>query len=102
MKYDEFNPVCLSVLDIPRSKEKTLYEGETFIIRNSILNKFIQVQKQHKSFVSSTQSQLDFIKEHNVKYAFTYPNASLPDTLKTKVIYSITDSLSGTTFYQLK
>lgn len=102
MKYDEYNPVCLSVLDIPRSKEKVLYDGEAFIIRNSIFNKFIQVQKQHKKFVSSEQSQLDFIKDNNVKYAFTYPNATLPPNVRSMVQYSVTDSLRGVTFYQLQ
>lgn len=102
IKFKEFNPVSLNVLDIPRSKEKLFHEGEKYIIQNSVFYKFIQTQKKNNEFVSVEQSQLDFIEKYKVKYAFTYLNASLPDTLQSLVITSVKDSVSGITFYQLK
>lgn len=102
MKYKEFNPVCLSVFDIPMSKEKLLHDTEETIIRNSVFNRFIQVQKKNHEFVSVEQSQLDFIKKNKVKYAFTYLNSRLPDTIQSLVVTSATDSTNGITFYQLK
>ena len=102
MKYKEYNPVCLSVLDIPISKKKLLHDAEENIIQNSVFYKFIQVQKKNNKFVSPEQSQLDFMQQYKVKSVFTYLHSALPDTLQSLVLTSVTDSINGITFYQLK
>ena len=99
--YNEYNPVCLSVFEIPRSTDVMLRSAEEEIIQNSVFYRFVQLQKINKQYISTEQSQMDFIKKFKVKYAVTYKNSTLPVFLQPSVKDSIKDESDGLVFYTL-
>lgn len=100
--YPDYNPVCLSIFDIPKSDNPILRRTEDEIIENATFNKFIQVQKRKKHFVSVEQSQLDFIRLHHIEFAFVYRHSQLPAQLVPYVLEYRKDDTEGITFYRLK
>ncbi len=100
--YPDYNPVCLSIFDIPKSYNPILRRTEEEIIENATFNKFIQVQKRKKHFVSVEQSQLDFIRLHHIEFAFVYRHSQLPAQLVPYVLEYRKDDTEGITFYRLK
>lgn len=100
--YPDYNPVCLSIFDIPVSDNPILRKTEEEIIENSTFNKFIQGQKKKNLFVSTQQSQLDFIRKHHVEFAFVYRHSQLPALLQPYVLQRVKDEKEGITLYRLK
>lgn len=97
-----YNPVCLSVFEIPLSSERILYDTEKVIIENSVFYRFVQLQKIKKQFVSIEQSQQDFIRRNKVKFAITYFDTPLPSFLQSKASFIAKDSTEGVSFYKIK
>lgn len=100
--YPDYNPVCLSIFDIPKSDQPILRATEEEIIQNSTFYKFIQLQKKHQQFISVEQSQLDFIRLHRIEFAFVYRHSKLPASLEPYVLQSWKDDMEGITSYRLK
>lgn len=100
--FGKYNPVCLSVFEIPRSDDPILHATEDEIIRNSVFFRFVRQQKQQNRFVSVQQSQIDFLKKYEVKFAVVYPNAHLPGYLQPLVKSVIREQDEGLLFYTLK
>lgn len=78
-----------------------LRSAEEEIIQNSVFYRFVQLQKINKQYISTEQSQMDFIKKFKVKYAVTYKNSTLPVFLQPSVKDSIKDESDGLVFYTL-
>lgn len=100
--YPDYNPVCLSVFELPRSKEFILFKQEEEFINNSIFYKFVQIQKIQHRYISTEQSQLDFIRQHQVEFAFVYRHSQLPAQLLPYVLQGVKDEKEGITVYRLK
>lgn len=96
-----YNPVCLTTLDIPIDSNATinLINTEKEIIQTSTFYRFTQKQKNENKFVSIEQSQLDLIKENNIHSVFVYKNAQLPELIRKSIVDSVYDKTSGITFY---
>jgi hypothetical protein len=102
MYFDDYNPVSLSVFEVPKSEDSQFEHALQNIRRNSVLYRYIALQKKNNSFVSIEQSKLDFIQQKKVHYIFTYGDARMPETLRPSVIDSVRDSISRITLYRLK
>jgi hypothetical protein len=102
MFYQNYNPICLSVFDIPLSDDKMLRTAENQIIQNSVFNRFVSTQKKNNEFKSINKSQLDFIKQKNIKHIILYSKSHLPDYILPLVQSSIYGKEEGITFYTLK
>ncbi|MDB5226404.1 MAG: hypothetical protein JWN78_597 [Bacteroidota bacterium] len=102
MYYKEYNPICLTYFEIPKSETEVLRRTEDEYIANSSFYKFVQLQKINHQYTSIEQSQLDFIKKFNVRFAFTFPNSKLPKSVVPLVLSSVTDSTGKITLYTLK
>lgn len=59
MYYKEYNPVCLTYFEIPKSETEVLRRTEDEYIANAAFYKFVQLQKMHHQYISMEQSQLD-------------------------------------------
>lgn len=101
MNYEAYNPICLSIFEIPFSSTSILRNTEKEIIENAVFYKFVQLQKNRNEFKSIENSQIDFIKKFNVKYAFTYLHSTLPRTLQEHAIFITKDTINNISFYEL-
>lgn len=98
----KFQPISLSVFDIPLDKTQVLYNAEKELVKTSIFYKYVENQKQKKRFVSIEQSQIDFIKEYNIEYLITSEKAILNEKLQSLVKKEFVDSKSKERFYILR
>lgn len=101
MNFSDYNPICLTVFEIPKSSSDILVRAEEEIIRNSVFYKFIEEQKKHNQFVSIENSQVDFIRKYKIRYAFVYPNSTLPKLIQPYIHSEIKDTVEGIRFYTL-
>jgi hypothetical protein len=96
---NEIATISLSDLDIPinpkneRNNRKDIASGAFY--------QFVQRQKQEGNFVSKAQSQLDFIKMHDIGFLILTEKAELPSLLQKRVKQMLTDSISGERFILL-
>lgn len=102
MNFSSYNPICLTVFEIPKSNSGILKNAEEEIISNSVFYKFVETQKKNNHFVSIENSQVDFIKKHKIKYAFVYSNSRLPKLIEPYIQKEIKDTVDGIKFYTLK
>lgn len=98
----KYQPISLSIFDIPLDKNNVLYDAEKNLVETSIFYRYILTQKQNNKFVNIEQSQIDFIKEYNIQYLITTKDVVLNNLLSTLVDKKLVDSKSGERFYILK
>lgn len=83
-------------------KADSMPSYDKYYLENSELFLFVKHQKETGLFRSYEESQIDFIKEYNIKYLFANKDVQLSASLKKMVQEEITDSKSGERFYLLK
>jgi hypothetical protein len=91
-----YMPHCLSVFDIP-DNIPIKYDDRHL----SLFFQYVKNQKRNHHFYSLTQSQIDFIREHNIGYLIVEKEASIPSDLLRLTEEKLTDNV-GNTFYVLK
>lgn len=64
--------------------------------------RFVQKQKEEKKFVSTDQSQMDFIDLHFIEYVAVAKNGRISELLAKRIEQEITDERSGEKFLVLK
>lgn len=102
MYYKAYNPVCLSVFEVPDSRNAHFQKALEEIKHNSVFFRYTQWQKERGKFISTEQSKLDFIEQYKVKFIFTYGKAKLPAPLIPQIKSMARDTTCDTYFYALK
>ena len=98
----KYQPISLSVFDIPLDKNNVLYDAEKNLVETSIFYRYVLTQKQNNKFVNIEQSQIDFINEYNIQYLITTKDVVLSNQLNQLINKKFVDSKSGERFYILK
>ncbi|CAN5454925.1 hypothetical protein BH09BAC1_BH09BAC1_00880 [soil metagenome] len=94
--------VHLSIFDMPISEEPLAKLREENSFKGQIFNLFVNNQKKNNNFKSIEQSQLDFVKQYDIKYIFATPSAKRPDWIREMKRSEISDKLSGISFITLE
>ncbi|MFN8237996.1 MAG: hypothetical protein U0T77_07485 [Chitinophagales bacterium] len=91
---NNYHPYCLSEFDTLLSDDPYIRSYQQKYLKRSLFYRYTEKQKIKNTFVSIEQSQLDFIKEANVKYVLAQAGAELPKLIIPFVDKEINDTLS--------
>ena len=89
----------LSIFEINQTDTTEVWEKDFLKILN--FYSYVQNEKKNNKFESISKSQLKFIRDNKIDFIIKYKNALLPNELKSRIKFQITDSLSGESFIVL-
>jgi hypothetical protein len=94
--------VNLEVFDIPQSNDIKRQVFEKRSLSNSEFYQFVAQQKSQKQFTSYLNSQIDFIKTHQLGFLVIGKNVNLAPEIMALSQKTITDATTGERFLLLK
>ena len=68
----------------------------------SVFAQFVKKQKEAGTFLSIEHSQVDFLKKHKIRFLIISKNMKPGPLISSRIIHTLTDSLSGQRFVVLK
>lgn len=89
-----FAPYDLSCLQVPKELPRVLNDSHS-----RALYQFVQVQKKKGTFVSESQSIIDFIKEMNIEYLLVRDLNEIPQQYRNDVRLIV--QFTGISIYQI-
>ncbi|MBL7892794.1 MAG: hypothetical protein JNL63_09190 [Bacteroidia bacterium] len=90
--------VCLNPHEIPLSKNPLDTALESSFIKTSVFYIFVDKQKKGNTFISMTESQLNFIDRFKINFIVLSKQAKLPPILANRIDTMIEDSRTGERF----
>jgi len=93
--------IHFSIFDMPISTEPIAKAREENSFKGLLFNMYVEDQKKKGQFVDIEQSQVDFIREHQIKYVFATASAIRPAWLEELKTSEITDTKSGVSFISI-
>jgi hypothetical protein len=94
-------PICLSVYNIPNSKDSIIKIMENNSISNTIFYKFTELEKRNGTYSTIEDNQLKFIKEHKIDFIEVDKNTELPIKIDKLIKQKIVNPITGDKFYIL-
>lgn len=82
---DNYQPIYLNAFDMPFSHDTTIAQYQKSFLTSSTFYKFVQKEKAANKFVSIEQSQLNIIRDANIKYIIKLSENRLPVSLDTLI-----------------
>jgi hypothetical protein len=95
-------PICLSVFEIPNTKDSINYVLEKNMISNTVFYKFVANERSKSTFVSIEDSQLKFIMDYEIDYIEIDKKTKLPPKIQLLVKEEIINPVTGDRFLILE
>lgn len=90
--------IHFSIFDMPISTEPIAKAREENSFKGLVFNIYVEQQKKNGQFVNIEQSQVDFLREYQIKYVFASASAKRPSWLEEMKTSEVIDNTSGVSF----